>query len=378
MPEKSKKILIFSTAYRPFVGGSEIAIEQIASRLPDMFFDIITPRYRNDLHDERQTNNTIHRVGFGSFLDKYLFPILGFFRGYQLTAAGRYHASHAYQASYGASAAWLLRWFKPIPFILTLQEGKDLNAQSLAVRFFRRLIIARADYATAISTYLERFIHSVRPSLLVNVIPNGVDIELFTEKVSDEEQLKLKQQLGIPFGISVLISVSRLIQKNGIDNLISAFAELKQSRPAVLILAGAGPLREDLIRLAENLGVKNDIRWVGEIVYDHLPRYLAVADAFVRPSYSEGLGNAFLEAMAAGVPVVGSDVGGIPDFLKDRETGMVCDPHSPSDIVRAIKIVFEDEPLRSHIISTARILVSQRYHWNQVATAMRSVYDHVS
>jgi len=344
-----------------------------------MFFDIITPRYRNDLHDERQTNSTIHRVGFGSFLDKYFFIILGFLRGYQLARTNSYRASHAYQASYGGSAAWLLRWFKPrLPFILSLQEGKDLNAQHPIIRFFRRLIIARADYGTTISFYLKQFMNTVRPSLPVTVIPNGVDLDLFSKTISHEEQLKMKENLQIPSGAIILISVSRLVMKNGIDNLIRAFAELKQSRPAVLILAGAGPLKEDLIRLAENLGVKNDIRWVGEIVYDQLPQYLAVADAFVRPSYSEGLGNAFLEAMAAGIPIVGSGVGGIPDFLHDRETGMICDPHNPSDIVRAISTVLEDELLRNHIISTARILVSQRYHWNQVAAAMRSVYDHVS
>jgi len=136
MSEKSRRILIFTTAYRPMIGGSEIALEEIIRRLsaspaggPDIFFEIITPRHKSEFAAfEPGSNFNIHRIGLGVGADKIMFPILGFLKAIKLMKDKKYDAVHAYQASYGGGAAWMTKLFHPrLPFILTIQEGKKLE-----------------------------------------------------------------------------------------------------------------------------------------------------------------------------------------------------------------------------------------------------------
>src|SRR3989338_3281232 len=145
--QKKSKILLFTTAFRPMIGGSEIALEEMVYRLPDIFFDIITPKYGNEYKKlEISGNFRVHRVGFGFKSAKIIFPILGFIKARQLIIGNKYSAVHAYQASYGGGAAWLVKLFSPrLPFILTMQEGKKLDEQSAILNWFRELIIMKAD-----------------------------------------------------------------------------------------------------------------------------------------------------------------------------------------------------------------------------------------
>src|SRR3989338_7842052 len=115
-----------------------------------------------------------------------------------------------------------------------------------------------------------------------------------------------------------IITTSRLVRKNGIDTLIEAAQELKNNKISFRVLiAGGGPEERALKALAKRLGVDDYIEFLGEILPVEVPLYLAHVDIFFRVSRSEGLGNSFIEAMAAGLPIIGTNVGGIPDFLKD-------------------------------------------------------------
>lgn len=384
MAEKSTnfefRVLLFTTAYKPLVGGSEIAIEQIARRLPDIYFDIVTPRLKTGLAwTEFSGNVRIYRIGIGWPLDKWLFPVTGFLKAVWLSRKQTYSVIHAYQASYAAGAAWLANLFFPaIPFLLTLQEGKDLGRQNFFVRFFRKLIILRADSATVISEYLWRYITGVRESIPVRRIPNGVDGELFSNRLSPGARAAFRARLGIGPDAHVVVSASRMVEKNGLDNLIRAFALVNAEHPAVLLLAGDGPLRHQLTRLVEQLGIREQVVFAGSVRYQNLPEYLAASDVFVRPSLSEGLGNAFLEAMAAGLPVIGSPVGGIVDFLRDGQTGLFCDPSDPADIALKMNTVLKDPELRQRLIDGGQAVVLRHYSWDSVARDMGDVYNGLS
>ena len=234
MTQKSKRILLFTTAFQPLIGGSEIAIESVARRLGDVFFDIITPKNRRSLKTVDSKNNIcIHRIGFGyEFIDKYLFPILGALRALHLMRAKSYAAIHAYQASQGAGAAWIIKCLKPeTKFILSLQEGKNLNAQSWWIKFFRNLIIKKADIVTGISNYLVNYARSINHRAETRLISNGVDSEKFM--IVENANLALKKKLGIKESDRVVISVSRLVPKNGLANLIEAMSLVKEQIPDV-------------------------------------------------------------------------------------------------------------------------------------------------
>src|SRR3989338_953049 len=105
MSNKSKRVLVFTTAYRPMIGGSEIALEEIIRRLPDIFFDIVTPRHEREFKVfESGGNFSIHRVGPSLKVAKIVFPAPGVLKAIKLMKDNKYDAIHAYQASYGGGA----------------------------------------------------------------------------------------------------------------------------------------------------------------------------------------------------------------------------------------------------------------------------------
>lgn len=396
MAEKSKRILVFTTAYKPFVGGSEMAIENIGRRLPSIFFDIITPRYSLTLKKTVAAENfCVHRLGFGWLADKYLFPVSGFLKALSLMRKNNYQLIHAYQASYGAGAAWLLKLFKPkTKFVLTIQEGKNLPGQKFYVRFLRRLIISKADIISGISNYLVDFVRLMNGKAKTIVIPNGVDLDEFSPKAVNNSKLaEIKENLGLKEDNRLIVTVSRLVPKNGVDILIEAMAKVRDrllARPAggplhpaggpevKLLIIGNGGLLKKLKLKAKKLKLENTVVFMGEVDHENLPPYLRIADVFARPSQSEGLGSAFLEAMAVGIPVIGTPVGGIPDFLIDRETGLFCRVDNPDDLADKIIEILTDRELRVKIVGNAQNLVRQNYDWNVIARKFANLYDQVA
>jgi L-malate glycosyltransferase len=377
MSDFSRRILLFTTAYRPFVGGSEIAIEEIVRRLPDVFFDVFTPYYDSRLpREESGPNFNIHRVGFGWRGDKFLFPLLGYLKAKKIFKKNEPAIIHAFQASYGGGAAWIFKIFnESTPMILTLQEGKDLDNQYALIRFFRKLITKKSDKITAISNYLKKYAQGLNPKGEILVIPNGVDTADFSKELSYGELLLLKDQLGIKAGEKVIANISRLVPKNGITNLIKAFKILSQNNYSLkLLLIGDGYQKSELEKLTSDLKLSDKIIFAGQVNYHNLPKYLRISDIFVRPSLSEGLGNAFIEAMAASVPIIGSEVGGIPDFLTDLKTGLFCDPKNPKDIAEKINIILQNEVLRKELVQNALKLAVEKYDWLMIAEQYKNLY----
>ena len=387
MLEKSKKILILSTSFWPLVGGSETAIREVVDRLSDYNFDLITARLNNNFLPVEQTGNLrIFRVGNGLNFFKFLLPKnflpLAIFRlARKLLKENKYDLVHVFQASQAGGAAWLLKKLgSNCPVVLTLQEGENLAKQSWLTRFFRTRIIKNADQATAISQYLLTYLKQTKKNISARLIPNGVDLQKFSQDFSYGELSQLEDNLGIKPGAKVIISTSRLVEKNGLDNLIKALAVLQKEYPKEdwrLLLVGDGPLAESLKFQVESLKLEKQVIFKAAVSHEELSKYLKISHVFVRPSRSEGLGVSFLEAMAAGVPIIGSAVGGIPDFLTHEETGLICDPHSPADIAEKIKLILDDDNLRKNIVKKARELVEEKYDWNKIVEDYRRLYETV-
>jgi hypothetical protein len=131
---KKPRILLFSTAYLPLVGGSELAIRNLAERMQGYEFDMVTARYSADVPETEQLGRVrVFRVGgklhaFSFLVPKALLPVALFLKAWRLTRINQYAMAHAYQASQAAGALWLLSWFMPdLPRLVTVQEGKDLR-----------------------------------------------------------------------------------------------------------------------------------------------------------------------------------------------------------------------------------------------------------
>jgi len=357
------RILLLSTAYLPLVGGSELAIRHLTERMPGYEFDLVTRRNPADSPAVQQMDRV--RV-FRVRAPKPLLPLAVFFRALRLSLTNRYALVHAYQASHAAGGAWLLSLVRPdIPLLVTLQEGNELARQPLAVRMARRLILRGADRITAISSYLAAYARREAPHVPVTLIPNGVTIRTVPNPPRNPDP--------------TVLTVSRLVPKNNVAGIIRAFALARGTVPnARLLVVGDGPLRAELEAVARERGVREAVQFMGTVPHDDLPAVYAAADVFVRPSLSEGLGSVFLEAMAAGVPVIASPVGGIPDIVRDGETGLLAGPDDDAAVAHAMVRLLVDAALRDRITAGADAMVRGQYDWTAVASRMAAVYEQVS
>lgn len=388
---QKKNILIFSTAYLPFVGGAEIAVKEITDRIQEFEFDMLTARLDSKLSSfEKIGNVNIYRLGFGRQADKYIFPCTAFFKTRSLSKSRKYVLIWSIMASYAGFAALFFKLARPkTPFLLTLQEGDPPEEIEKKVRFvmpvFKKIFL-KADYIQTISNFLADWARKIGYKGVLKVIPNGVNVVNFRSSAVDLRIVRenLKSKLGIKDEEKVIVTVSRLVKKNGVEDLITAMKELKSIEPQLkikLLIIGKGKQEEYLKDLAKELGLENNVLFLGEIGHHDLPQYLWISDVFVRPSLSEGLGNAFLEAMAAGVPVIGTKVGGIPDFLVDPSTssgqtptGLFCEVQNPKSVAEKISILLKDENLRLRLIENGEKLVEEKYDWNKIAEEMKNIF----
>lgn len=389
MLNEKSKIAVFSLAYEPFEGGAEIALREIMTRLPDFNFTVFTYKFdRSWFLKERKGNVEVVRLGKGSAGDKRYGrlwnKIFYVFKAWQeaerLHKEKRFNCIWSLMASYGSIAAIFFKLNHPrIPFLLTIQEGDSERHMVFGklgmVGFWGKRIIHKADYIQVISSFLRDFIKKRGATAPIEIIPNGVDLELFGTKYNNSQLKAVRGNLGLKDEY-VIITTSRLVYKNGIDTLIEAIAEIKSKMFNVkCLIIGDGPERKALQKLVVKCQMSNAVLFLGQISQKDLPLYLKVSDIFVRPSRSEGLGSSFLEAMAAGVPVIGTPVGGITDFLKDSQTGLYAKVGDPKDLAEKIRQLLTNPELRKKIIANGQSLVQENYSWNRIARLFKNIFD---
>lgn len=374
-----KRVLLFATAYLPFIGGAEVAVKEITDRLSEFEFVMITARLRSDLPAEEKIGNvTVKRIGKGNRWDKFRLILQA---KKHANALGNFDMIWSIMASYGGFAALRVKKNHPsIPFLLTLQEG-DSRAHIYSrvwwcwpyfVQIFRQ-----ADFIQAISTYLRDWAKSLKTKVPIEVIANGVETKMFSLSESKEQMEKrLREKLSLPPNTRILVTVSRLVPKNGVEDVIRAVEFLPQQYH--LLILGDGYLSSSLESLAREKHIEERVHFLGSVQYEEIPPFLWGSTIFCRPSLTEGLGNAFLEAMAAGIPVIGTPVGGIVDFLKEGETGWFVSPKNPEQIAEVVKkIENESVETRNAIVERAKQVVDEKYSWDTIAEKMKKIFQNL-
>ena len=287
--------------------------------------------------------------------------------------------------TFGSGAGFLFNIFrklmgkKKIPMILTLQEGDSEThlkykwAGLIALSW--KLALWQTDILTGISNFLLNRANKNGYRGQSSLIPNGVDLKIFSGQVKESERNEIKNKLGKKDEEVFLVTSGRLTKKNAIDDIISSLVYLPEK--ISLIIIGKGEEGYNLQKQARDLKVSHRVKFVGFIPYADIPIYLSICDIFIRPSRSEGFGNSFIEAMAVGLPVIATPVGGIPDFVQDRETGLFVSPDSPQGIKGAVLALLGDNSLKEHITQKAKKMVFERYSWDHIAPKMKAVFDRV-
>jgi glycosyltransferase involved in cell wall biosynthesis len=204
-------------------------------------------------------------------------------------------------------------------------------------------------------------------------IYNGVDVTRFPV-ASVQATAQARRAIGMPVGVPLVGSLGRLHPQKGFSDLLTAFAQVRQRVSSVrLFVAGDGELRDDLEAQARSLGIAAAVTFAG--VRADVSEILAALDVFVLPSLWEGMPNAVLEAMAAGLPVVATAVGGTPEVVVDRVTGLLVPPQDPGALARAIERLLRDPGLRRTMGRAGRRRVERHFHIQETVRQVQDLYE---
>ncbi|UTA69389.1 MULTISPECIES: N-acetyl-alpha-D-glucosaminyl L-malate synthase BshA [Emticicia] len=227
-----------------------------------------------------------------------------------------------------------------VPVITTLHGtditivGKDATLAPVVT-----FSINESDGVTTVSADLQKETYSTfRVRKEIEVIPNFVDLERF--KKQKKEHFK---RIICPNDEKLLVHTSNFRRVKRIDDIIKVFARLKVLTPCKLVLVGDGPERAAMEQLSRDLGLGEDVRFVGKL--DAIEEVLSVADLFLMPSEKESFGLAALEAMACEVPVISTNTGGLPELNVHGVTGFLSNVGDIEDMVRNALFILQDENL---------------------------------
>ncbi len=371
MAKKQVHIAILSTFFDPFMSGAEMCVEQIVNRLgrkDSHAFTIITARLSRDLPRlENRGRYLILRVGLGFRFDKWLFPFLAPLKVFMLKP----DVVHAVMESYAAIALWFVGIIKPRSRrVLTLQSGDldDKAAKGIIPEFLWKKIHNTPSRVTAISHFLHARAFELGASH-ISIIPNGVELSKLKYITKNNEEQE-KQHNNV-------VAVARLSPEKGIVDLVQAFKKVLEEIPdATLDLVGDGPQRTETEALINELGLQSKVTLHGRLPHEEAMSVLSQATVSVLPSHGEGLGIAALEAFAMGVPVVASNVGGIPDVVIHERTGLLCPAKDSDAFADAIMRMCEESQLRKKCIENASTLI-ENYEWSAVTKQYRDIYADV-
>lgn len=186
----------------------------------------------------------------------------------------------------------------------------------------------------------------------MSVIHNGIDLEMFEKDLfhfTSQEKQKIRNQLfKAKNGETIILTIAALHPRKGLKYLIKAYKEIyEQKNDTRLIIIGEGPEKNELKKLAKKLKIADHIEFLGH--QENISRILKTCDIFVLPSIKEAFGLVLLEAMAAQLPIVATNVGGIPEIIEDRKTGFLVPPQDSRALAQALLMLINNKALREKI-----------------------------
>ncbi len=372
---------MLSDWYYPIVAGSELFVQKVAENLVKKNFEVhVITRRNKPLSKHAKINNVnvcrIHYVSKPSWLYFITYYIKSVIKGVKLNKKSGIDVIHGHLAISGGVAGYLLKKILRKPLIITVQGG-DLLDYSEGSRFldpithlFLRIIMRNADLITAVSRYTKNRARDLGGKNVI-IVPNGVEFNEFHAPASKEKIIEDKK-----FSPAI-ITTSRLTKKNGIDTIIRAIYDLKEKYPKIgALIIGAGEEESNLKKLTAELGLNDKIIFHGYVKHSELLNHYRNADIFVRPSLNEGFGISFIEAMASGLPAIGTNVGGIIDIITHGKNGFLCKPNDPKCVARYIEKIYSSEKIRSEIIKNGTE-TAKKYSWELITEKIAKAYKKV-
>ncbi len=252
------------------------------------------------------------------------------------------------------------------PYLISVW-GSDIIGfpDNFIKRIFLRKILTSADFITATSNYLKKQTLRLYPQLesKISIIPFGVEIpEAFADRKSDD--------------IVRLVYIKKHEKIYGPDVLLAAMQKVIRIKPSIhLTLAGRGSMTAELRQQSKQLGIENSVDFCGFINSDEISSFLSQYDIMVMPSLQESFGVAVLEASAVGLPVVASNIGGVPEVLISEKTGILVPPGRAEKLSQAIIRLAENAELRRTMGQAGRKMVAEKFRWEVSLDKMAELYE---
>jgi glycosyltransferase involved in cell wall biosynthesis len=386
----ARRVLLLNYEFPPLGGGAGIASAALAQRLASRgaLVDVVTS-LPDGVRDEervaglpcvtiapnltlfrvRSRRRGIHQAGFFG-AGSYLYSAVPVAR--RLLRARGYDIVHIYFSLPTGALIPALPLGKT-PVVVSLR-GSDVpgyderNARLvLAHRLLRpltRWIWRRASRVVPVCESLGLLARQTSPSLEYSVIGNGVDLDLFRPGAIAEPRARTPVRC---------LAVGRLIERKGIADLLRAWSLLPRGC-YTLEIAGSGPDDASLRALAVQLGLERDVRFAGPLDREAVALRCRHSDMFVLTPHEEAFGNVFAEAIAAGLPVIGSNVGAIPDLVVHGENGLLVPPGDVDAIASAIRELGDDPPRRIAMSVRNRARAESLLSWDAAADRYLALY----
>ncbi|MGC9398865.1 MAG: glycosyltransferase [Anaerolineae bacterium] len=352
------------------VGGAERIVAQLASRLPRDRYNVKVAC----LYDPEAVGADIRAAGIAVIhLDmRSKLDLRAPYRLFRLLREQNIHILHAHLFHANLLAATIGRLTR-IPVIIATRHSVEIGGGHR--EWINRLVRSSHDAVVTVSREVyeaELRRSGTDPGKLV-MIPGGVRLSDFDEIVQASPE-RLRDGWGIQPQSYLIGTVGRFVEPKGYPHLLDAMVRIQAHLPDVkALLVGDGVLRPAMEEKAHALGLSDSVIFTG--IRRDVPEILALLDVFVLPSLWEGLPLALLEAMAAGLPVVATRVGGVPEVVVDGVTGLLVPPRDPHALADAILRLLRDPALRRRMGEAGRARVAAHFSVEQMVRKIEALYE---
>lgn len=376
------RILFFNYEYPPLGGGAGNATAYILrefSRMENLEVDLVTSSHDNDFHLERIGENVkIHKLPIGkngknlhyqSQKELLVYARKAYVYAKKLTRENKYDLSHSFFSIPCGFLSLLLKRRYKLPYIVSLR-GADVPGYSERFTLIYglltpliRLIWKKADAVISNSRGLRELALQTNAKQEIDIIYNGIDTAEFFPGEAGKQA-------------PVILCVSRLTPRKGINYLIEAMPKISKKIPEVkLKIAGEGDAKNDLENQARNLKLDN-VEFVGRVAHKDLAKIYREASVFVLPSLNEGMSNTMLEALASGLPLVATDTGGTRELVENGRNGFIVKMKDASDLAEKIITILADSESQKQMAEVSR-KKAEGLSWKNVAEKYKKLYEKI-
>ena len=375
------KILMFNNEFPPLGGGTgtvNFELFNIFKNITDLDIDLITSSVNKNTEFEQFSENIrIFKLPVGkknihhaSNFELIKYAIKATCKGFKLYKRKKYDIIFVWSAVPSGLPALLLKIFKKTPYAVRV-GGPDIPGFEKRYSFIYKiisplikLIWKKAELIIAKCRTEKIMIKKINSELNIKIIYNGIDTEKFKpEKKQPTDTLKI-------------ICPARLIKRKGQDVLVNSVSKLKKENIKIKVdFIGEGDEKDNYVNLVKKYKLEENIIFSGYIAGEKMPQKYGEADIFVLPSYNEGMSNALLEAIACGLPVIVTDVGGTEELV-DENNGFVFKPGDTVALTKILKHISENKKIINKLGQNSR-KKAENFKWEHTAKEYLHLFEDI-